>query len=77
MAVCDLCGDRHPPSLKCQVKPGLAAALRALRAKRRPPTEADRPPLTTFPGPRIPVLPGQLGLFDDELDDDVVEDAAA
>ncbi len=45
--------------------PALAATLRALRLDRRKPTEADRPPASTFPGRKATVLPGQLELADD------------
>lgn len=36
-------------------------------AERRAPTEADAPPLSTFPGPKVKPLPGQLALGDDQF----------
>ena len=43
--------------------PGVREALRALRLERRPPTEADRPPASTFPGRKERRLRGQLDLL--------------
>jgi hypothetical protein len=41
---------------------GLAAARRALRARKGPVTDGDRPPPSTFPG-KTTTLPGQLALY--------------
>jgi hypothetical protein len=40
--------------------PGVKKALQALRLPKRKPTDADRPPPSTFPGRKAKVLPGQL-----------------
>ena len=40
----------------------LREALRALRARRGPPTEADVPRVRPLPGKRIRLIPGQLDL---------------
>ena len=40
--------------------PGLRKAKRALALPRRRPTDGDRPRLSTFPGPKPKLLPGQL-----------------
>ena len=45
---------------------GMAVAMRSLGRRKGKPTESDRPPPSTFPGRRIRVLPGQLGLDVDE-----------
>jgi hypothetical protein len=42
---------------------GMREATRALALPKRKPTDADRPPVSTLPGPRAQVLPGQLDLF--------------
>jgi len=49
---------------------GLAQALRLLRAARREPTEADRPPPSIFQG-RRPVrhMDGQLDIYEKEDSD--------
>ena len=39
---------------------------RAGKTARRRPTDADRPPLRTFPGSKHTPFPGQLALFEDE-----------
>lgn len=39
-----------------------AATLEALEAEKRRPTEADAPPLSTFPGGKARPLPGQLDI---------------
>jgi hypothetical protein len=38
----------------------LREALRALKLEARKPTDADRPPPSTFPGRKVSVRPGQL-----------------
>ena len=43
---------------------GLAAARRALRLRKGPATDGDRPPPSTFPGRKATVLEGQLCLGD-------------
>jgi hypothetical protein len=49
---------------------GLKEALRfRTLAARRVPTEADTPPLSTFPGRNGKPIPGQLNLFDLDGDD--------
>jgi hypothetical protein len=45
---------------------GMREAKRALALPKRKPTDADRPPTSTFTGPRARVLPGQLDLFGNE-----------
>jgi hypothetical protein len=45
---------------------GLAAALRARALQKRPPTDADRPPPSTLPGPKRRPLPGQLDFYGNE-----------
>jgi hypothetical protein len=42
--------------------PALEDALRRSHAEKRKPTERDRPPVSTFPGSPVPVIPGQLSL---------------
>lgn len=39
--------------------------LKALAARKGKPTDADAPPLSTFPGPKAKPLPGQLVLGDE------------
>ena len=41
--------------------------LAALKAERRKPTEADAPPLSTFPGRPVKPTPGQLDMFGGEV----------
>ena len=41
-------------------RPGLREALQALKKRKAPATEGDRPPVTPAPGPRRKILPGQL-----------------
>jgi hypothetical protein len=38
------------------------ATQRALKADKRPPTDADQPPPSTFPGRKAEVISGQLAL---------------
>lgn len=40
-----------------------SATLAALEAPKRRPTAAGAPPLTTFPGPKPKLLPGQSDVF--------------
>jgi hypothetical protein len=44
-------------------RPGMRDALRACKLAKRKPTEDDRPPASTFPGPKPKLLPGQIDLF--------------
>lgn len=41
----------------------MTAALRALRADRRKPTDADRPSVSVLPGREVMPIPGQLELW--------------
>lgn len=43
-----MAGNKDAPDPRTE-KPGLAQALDALKAPKRPPTEDDVPPLSTFP----------------------------
>jgi hypothetical protein len=45
--------------------PGLTAALKARKLPQRLPTDADRPPVSTFPGRKEKRLLGQLALGED------------
>ena len=45
--------------------PGLAAALKALKAPKRKPNEGDQPPSKPPPRPKTRPLPGQLSLADE------------
>jgi hypothetical protein len=47
---------------------GVQAALAALRLRRGPPDESDRPPLSTFPGGKRKPLSGQIDIFGREHD---------
>jgi hypothetical protein len=47
--------------------PALANARRALKLEQRAPTDADRPPASTFPGRKGRRLPGQLELLEPEI----------
>jgi hypothetical protein len=47
--------------------PGMRAALRALEQRRGEPADEDRPPPSTFPGPKVNPLPGQLDLYGGEV----------
>jgi hypothetical protein len=49
--------------------PGMVAALRALRLQKRRPTDDDRPPASTFPGPKRKPLAGQMALGEEAPDD--------
>jgi hypothetical protein len=46
------------------------AALRALRARKGAPTEADAPPPSTFPGRKPKLIPGQLALGEQPTETD-------
>jgi hypothetical protein len=48
--------------------PAVATAKRMLAARKGPPTEADVPPPTVFPGRKPVILPGQLALDREPLD---------
>ena len=48
------------------VSPGLAETLQVLKLPARKPTDADRPPVTSTPGPKIKPLRGQLDLDGNE-----------
>jgi hypothetical protein len=41
---------------------GVSEALRALKARRGPPTEEDRPPPGVWPGKKVDLIAGQLDL---------------
>jgi hypothetical protein len=41
---------------------GIAEAKRALRLRKGPPADGDRPPPTPFPGRKVKLIPGQLDL---------------
>lgn len=43
--------------------PAERETLKALAAPKRKPTEADAPPVTSFPGKRVKPTPGQLDVF--------------
>ena len=43
---------------------GLTQAIRLLKAERRKPTDADRPPPSPLPGRKVPYIAGQLSLID-------------
>jgi len=64
---CEKCRRRHSRRGPCKELPGLDAALKGLAAARRTPTDADRPPVSTFPGPRPRVIAGQLAFGDDDV----------
>jgi hypothetical protein len=49
---------------------GVHEALRATRLPARRPTDEDRPPPQSLPGPKRKPLPGQMGLGE------VIDDAA-
>ncbi len=46
--------------------PGIAAALRALRGRKGPATEGDRPPVSPAPGRKVKPIKGQLDLDGNE-----------
>ena len=46
------------------VHPTMKATLKLLEGRPGPPTEDDRPPISTFPGRPAKALPGQLELFE-------------
>jgi len=46
-----------------QARGGLRDAMLSNRAEKRKPTLADAPPLSVFPGRKVPVIPGQTDLF--------------
>jgi hypothetical protein len=50
---------------------GLREALRFLKAPKRKPTDADRPPPSSLPGRRARLVDGQLGLEERSEPDDV------
>ena len=43
--------------------PAERATLAALKAPKRKPTEADAPPVSTFPGKKVTPIPVQLDVF--------------
>jgi hypothetical protein len=52
------------------VKASEREALRALKLARGKPDDAERPPLTPFPGRHIKPTPGQLDVFGGIVRDD-------
>ncbi len=56
--------------------PALTEALRLLKAETRKPTDADRPRVSTVPGRKVPLIPGQLELGTDHTNDDDPREAA-
>jgi hypothetical protein len=42
--------------------PGINQALRALKMRKRPPTDDDTPLPSVFPGKKVKLIPGQLDL---------------
>lgn len=52
------------------MSPALAAARRALRLRKGPPTQDDTPPVRPFPGRKIRTLPGQLDFEGNEAQGD-------
>jgi hypothetical protein len=42
--------------------PGISEALRALKLRKGPPSDDDRPPPGVFPGKKVKLIPGQLDL---------------
>lgn len=45
-----------------------AEIIRAITAEKRKPTDADRPPLSTFADKPVKPTPGQLDVFGGEVD---------